>query len=56
MWIKVHFNQIITFTGLEFSSFTIFDQKDVFKIFGKVKIIKSPAGFELMSCRFVVTA
>lgn len=56
MWIKVHFNQIITFTGLEFSSFTIFDQKDVFKIFGKVKIIKSPKGFELMSCRFVVTA
>lgn len=45
-----------TFADLKFSNFTIFDQNDVFKIFGKVKIIKAPAEFELMSCRFVVTA
>lgn len=54
MWIKIHFNQY-TFTVLEFSSSAIFDQT-VWKIVGKVKFLKSPAGFDLKSYRVVVNA
>lgn len=55
MWIKHNFNQN-TFTDFKFTNFTIFNQKYVLKIFGKVKIIKAPAGFELKTIRFVVNA
>lgn len=53
MWIKVHYNQN-TFTGFEFSNFITVIQKNFLKLFGKVKILKSQAGFELMTYRFVV--
>lgn len=39
MWIKVNNNQNFP-TGLEFSDFKVFDQKDVFKKIGTVKFIK----------------
>lgn len=42
MWIKVHYNWK-TFTGLEFSNLTIFNQKYVKKFVENVKILKSPA-------------
>lgn len=41
---------------LEFLSFAISNQKIRFKIFGKIKVIKAPAGFKLMSYKFVVNA
>lgn len=47
MCIKENNNQI-TFTVLEFSKLTIFDQKISFK--------KAPAGFELTTYRFLVYA
>lgn len=51
MLIKEH-NYQNTFTVLEFSIFTIFDQKIIFKkYFGKVIIIKDPAGFEFITAR-----
>lgn len=50
MCIKENNNQI-TFTVLEFSKLTIFDQKISFKNFWK-----APAGFELTTYRFVVYA
>lgn len=52
---KNHYNQN-TLIGLEFSNFTIFDQKNVIKIFGNEKIIKSPAVLELTTYRSVVDA
>lgn len=52
MWVKRHVNKN-NFKVLEFSSFTVFDQKI---IFGKVKIVKAPVEFELMTSRFVVNA
>lgn len=56
MLIKEHSNQN-TFTIVKFFYFTIFTKKKkVLKNFGKVKIIKSPAGFELMIYRFVGNA
>lgn len=42
---------------LDFSNFTnLIDQKICFKKFGKVKIIKVPEGFVVMTYRFVVDA
>lgn len=42
---------------LDFSNFTnLIDQKICFKKFGKVKIIKVPEGFIVMTYRFVVDA
>lgn len=38
------------------SSFTIFNQNILLKSVGSVKIIKALAGFELMTCRFVVNS
>lgn len=53
MFIIVHYSQN-TFTVLKVSNFTIFYQKKY--IFGKGQIIKAPAGFELVTLRFVVNA
>lgn len=39
MWFKLHYYQD-TFTGLELIFFTVFDQNFVFKMFGKVNMIK----------------
>lgn len=52
MLVKKHYNQN-TFTGLGYSSFTIFDQKEkILKKFGTVfpyiKTLKRPTGFELI--------
>lgn len=56
MWFKLHYYQD-TFTGLELIFFTVFDQNFVFKMFGKVNMIKKThMGFELELCRFVVIA
>lgn len=56
MWFKLHYYQD-TFTGLELIFFTVFDQNFVFKMFGKVNMIKKThMGFELETCRFVVNA
>lgn len=52
-WIKVDFIQN-TFTGLEYTNYTIFDPKYVLKFFGKVKNIKALEGFDLMTYGFVV--
>lgn len=49
-------NHYYTFTGLEFYNFTIFDQNICFKIFGKVKKIKTLVGFKILTYRFVVNA
>ena len=42
MWIKVYYNRN-TFTGLEFSIVTVFDQKIRLKSFWKGKNYKSPS-------------
>lgn len=39
-----------------FQTYPIFNQKIAFKIFEEVKIVKLPAGFVLMTNRFVVNA
>lgn len=53
MWIKELYNKD-TLTGLEFSFFPIYNEKDVFKKFRKCKIFKILAGFEFMANRSVV--
>lgn len=56
MLIKVHNNQN-TFTLLEFSNFKYLAGKNLFlKLFGKVTIIKAPAGFKLMTYRLLLYA
>lgn len=60
--IKIHVQKLKkknTFTVFEFSNLAIhvhvYDQKNMcLKIFGKAKIIKVPAGFQLMNYRLVV--
>lgn len=56
MLIKVHYNKntFISLEGLEFLSFAIFEQKYfLIFFFAQVKIIKDPAGFKVMTYRFV---
>lgn len=53
IWTKVHNINQNTFTCLEFKNFTLFDQKTKKFLETKVKIIKSLAGFELMTYRFI---
>lgn len=53
--IKVDYHQN-TLTSLEFSNYPIFDQKICFRNFWKGHNNKDPAGFELMSYRFLVNA
>lgn len=52
---KVYYNQILP-PFLNFQILQYLTSKKFFKFFGKVKIINAPAGFELMTCRFVVFA
>lgn len=52
MWIKV--NVLSSFKN--FQVFTLLDQKICFTIFLNEKITKAPAGFELITNRFVVNA
>lgn len=44
---KVYHNQ--TIPGVKLINLIIFDLKILFNFFGKVKRIKTPAGFELMT-------
>lgn len=55
MWINVHYNKntFIGLEGLEFLNFAIFEQKHFLIFFAQVKIIKDPAGFKVMTYRFV---
>lgn len=54
MWIKVH-NIRNAFTVLECLNFAIFDHKIDFDFFfEKVKSIKPPEGFELMTYKFII--
>lgn len=58
-YIKIHVQKLKknTFTVFEFSNIAlyVYDQKNMcLKIFGKAKIIKAPAGFQLMNYRLVV--
>lgn len=46
----------INFDKSTFLNLTIFNQKLYLKKFGKVNIIKTPIGFELMTYRFAVNA
>lgn len=51
MWIKVHYTGIIKIAVLESSNFKTIDKKKyiILKDFGKVKMIKTPAGFDLVT-------
>lgn len=53
MLMKVHYNSK-TFTGFEFSNFTIHDQNICVKTFWKG--LKAAVGFALMTWKFVVNA
>lgn len=41
---------------LEFSNLTIFDPKNDFKIFGKVKTVKAPVGFGIITYTVLVNS
>lgn len=55
MGIKLRFNQN-SFTYLEFSNFTIFDQYNCLKLFKKGKFFLETAGFELDIDLFVANS
>lgn len=55
MWIKVNYKQN-TFIGLEFQILQYLTKKYNLKIFGKVKFLKAPVGFDLVTHSYVVNA